>query len=541
MAASTVTFDDKTLYQDQPGIPVDQKIRYQDVNELKNVANNHAVLLDGLQTQVDAKISAFVSTSTVYVDSAGNDSTAVVGRSDKPFATIEAALDATTAVTYLKMFIGMGTYASPPTAKLRSGLWIQGAGKPGYSGSITQTTTIFSITVVDPTSLLGGTILRGTMLFRDSRKVILSDLGVDCGNSAVTAGITEDNQIAFLSSTATGPWVLSDDIVVKNVTTLGRTASSAFHGILIENAYKPIVENCDTYFSTHGIVFKTYGGIINNVRCNFHTSNGIIAKTDTYAFGWNTIISNFEIQGGGGLRIHMGSGASGATGGVSAMVTNGYMRSSTFGLLVLTSDTTSKVHYCQIQNVKVYGSSGRGFDITDGQSVQINNCIALACTDGFRIVSTSSNTASSVRNCHAEACTNGFVISATASSATIRNCSARNNTTHYTFTANVNASGLDYDGTGTAFSGTPLNSGSASLNFDLTSVNFQDLTITATGAADGDPVSLGVPIASITSNVQYTAFVSAANTVTVRASRIDVATGANPAAGTFQVRVLKSY
>jgi hypothetical protein len=497
--------------------------------------------LDTLTSAVAAVPAAFVATATVWVDSAGNDGTGTVGRSDKPFATIAAALDATTGVTSLKLFIGMGTYAAPASAKLRSNVWIQGAGKPGYSGSITQTTTVLSLTIIDPTSLVGGTIIRGSMNFFDVRRVVLSDLGVDVGSSAVTAGFTEGNQIAFLSSSATGPWTLSDGIVIRNVTTLGRNASSAFHGIQLENAYRPMVENCDTYFSTHGIVLKTYGGIINNVRCSFHTSNGIIFKTDTYAFGCLSQISNFEIQGGGGIRLHIGSGASNASGGLVGMVSNGYIRSSSFGVLVVTSDSTSKVHYCQVSNVKVYSSTGRGFDITDGQSIQINNCMALACTDGFRIVSGGSNTFSAVMNSHSEGCTNGFVISATSSSALIRNCSGRLNTTHYTFTGNVTASGLSFDQGTTAFSGTPLNSGSASLNFDLTSVNSQDLTITATGAADGDPVVLGVPVASITANVVYTAFVSAVNTITVRASRIDVATGANPAAGTFTARALKNY
>lgn len=79
----------------------------------------------------------------------------------------------------------------------------------------------------------------------------------------------------------------------------------------------------------------------------------------------------------------------------------------------------------------------------------------------------------------------------------------------------------------------------ASLNFDLTSVNYEDLTITVTGAADGDAVSIAVPNASATANVVFTAWTSGANTVTIRASRIDVASGADPASGTFRASVIK--
>lgn len=81
--------------------------------------------------------------------------------------------------------------------------------------------------------------------------------------------------------------------------------------------------------------------------------------------------------------------------------------------------------------------------------------------------------------------------------------------------------------------------GSATLNFDLTSVNSEDLTITVTGAADGDVVSMGHVNASATANVTYTAWVSATNTVTIRAARIDVASGADPASGTFKAIVFK--
>jgi hypothetical protein len=77
----------------------------------------------------------------------------------------------------------------------------------------------------------------------------------------------------------------------------------------------------------------------------------------------------------------------------------------------------------------------------------------------------------------------------------------------------------------------------AALNFDLTAVVVQDLTITVTGAADGDCVVLGVPNASITATVQYTGWVSAANTVTVRART--AAVGENPASGTFRATVIQ--
>jgi hypothetical protein len=77
----------------------------------------------------------------------------------------------------------------------------------------------------------------------------------------------------------------------------------------------------------------------------------------------------------------------------------------------------------------------------------------------------------------------------------------------------------------------------ATLDFNLTSVSSQDLSISVSGASLGDTVSLGVPHGSVTANTMFTAWVSAANTVTVRAMRI--AGTPNPPSGSFRVDVWK--
>lgn len=79
----------------------------------------------------------------------------------------------------------------------------------------------------------------------------------------------------------------------------------------------------------------------------------------------------------------------------------------------------------------------------------------------------------------------------------------------------------------------------ASLDFPNTAAqNSSDLTITVTGAAVGDVVLLGVDNASVNANSCYTAFVSAANTVTVRFNNYSAA-AIDPAAGTFRVSIVK--
>jgi hypothetical protein len=79
--------------------------------------------------------------------------------------------------------------------------------------------------------------------------------------------------------------------------------------------------------------------------------------------------------------------------------------------------------------------------------------------------------------------------------------------------------------------------GSATLDFGNTSTNISaDLTISVTGAATTDFAIVNPPAAN--ANTCYTAWVSAANTVTVRFNNYS-ANSVNPASGTFRVTVLK--
>jgi hypothetical protein len=78
---------------------------------------------------------------------------------------------------------------------------------------------------------------------------------------------------------------------------------------------------------------------------------------------------------------------------------------------------------------------------------------------------------------------------------------------------------------------------SASLDFPSIDAAAQaNLTITVTGAAVGDEVILGLPAAPA-AGIVFNAFVSATNTVTIRASNI-TGTAVNPAAATYGVIVI---
>jgi hypothetical protein len=84
-------------------------------------------------------------------------------------------------------------------------------------------------------------------------------------------------------------------------------------------------------------------------------------------------------------------------------------------------------------------------------------------------------------------------------------------------------------------------SATASLDFAAVAANVcAGLTITVTGAADGDVVDLGVPNAlASTVGLSFSGYVSSGNTVTVLACNSRVAASADPAAATVRAQVTK--
>jgi hypothetical protein len=128
---------------------------------------------------------------------------------------------------------------------------------------------------------------------------------------------------------------------------------------------------------------------------------------------------------------------------------------------------------------------------------------------------------------------------AAASTAPLKLASGTNLTT-------AEAGAMEFNGTNLFFSPSTTRhtvnhglTGSATLNFPSTNAQSSaDDTIAVTGAAVGDVVSLGVPNAAVNANTSYSAWVSAANTVTVRFNNYSSGT-VDPASALFKVFVTK--
>jgi hypothetical protein len=105
---------------------------------------------------------------------------------------------------------------------------------------------------------------------------------------------------------------------------------------------------------------------------------------------------------------------------------------------------------------------------------------------------------------------------------------------------------VEYDGSnyyvtsdGTRYTLAKTLTTTATLNFgQIGSNSSASLTVTLAGAAAGDVVLLGLPTAGVTTNITYTAYVTAPNTVTVMC--VNAGTGqATTGSGTFRVTILK--
>lgn len=111
----------------------------------------------------------------------------------------------------------------------------------------------------------------------------------------------------------------------------------------------------------------------------------------------------------------------------------------------------------------------------------------------------------------------------------------------------VEAGAVEFDGTNyfasaftTRYTLAKTLTNTATLDFGSTLAGTAtDLTITVTGAADGDAVSIGVPNASTLTDGNFTAWVSASNTVTIRFANNSLTLALDPASGTFRASVIK--
>ena len=172
-------------------------------------------------------------------------------------------------------------------------------------------------------------------------------------------------------------------------------------------------------------------------------------------------------------------------------------------------------------------------DNTNGGATLVVGAAGTGSNSSFRIGKVGFGTTSPTAVLHIKAGT------ATANTAPLKLTSGTNLTT-------PEDGAVEYDGTNyfatqgtTRYTLAKTLTATATLDFASTAATSSStLTITVTGATDGDAVNLGVPNAANNANSNFTAYVSAANTVTVQFNNYSAA-AIDPASATFRVSVLR--
>jgi hypothetical protein len=371
---------------------------------------------------------AVAFTRTAYVDSAyGNDGTGQVDRPDKPFATINGGLDALPA-TGGKIMVGLGGYAAPDTAKIKSNIWICGSGMPAYN-DVTTVSGVLNTSTTSITNMVGGTRIHGMFLIPFNRNnVHITDLGIDNGKAWCDAnnggtpleGLLFAQKFGAGGNSADGNHMLQTSttprtgIVVRNVSVLCYSPTASVHCMLFENAVNPYVQNVRTCYGFAGLVIKTIGGIYKGISARGHSDAGIYIKANDYSYCYNVTVDGFEIisQGtadGGGMHINANDAAS--PGLYQCVVANGNISKTTYGI----KSTGSLIDGFQIINVNTALTTGDAYNFPVLYYSILSNCTARACGgDGFHISNATGGQGPFISNCISASNTgDGFEIGGT--------------------------------------------------------------------------------------------------------------------------------
>jgi hypothetical protein len=245
-----------------------------------------------------ASLSDIKHLNVAYVETWGDDSTAVLGQIGKPFKTINAALDAMSIFGGYAIFLGIGIFVPMDKTKLKNNISIIGSGRPHYNST--------------NTALEGGTIIQGSFRILNKEYITVKDLGIDSGLDVCNnlyGGVAQEGLIVVTDDDGSHVLVTpKKGLILENIITLCKDASSPVHACLVEAVDGAEVHKIETRFGMHGIVLKALNSNGSNFRCHDHKNNGVIIKNSSYGKSGFINIDNILIDSSdvanGGLRIH---------------------------------------------------------------------------------------------------------------------------------------------------------------------------------------------------------------------------------------------
>lgn len=246
---------------------------------------------DYYENALRIKSDTLTSTSVAYVETTGSDVTGKIGRPDRPFATILAAMNALPS-TGGDIRIGKGDFVSPGEIK-KSNLRLLGSGKPVPDWTMTldspQVSGTPNIHYTSPTKLIGGTVIKGAIGDSTSNGWVMKDLGVDMGPAYIAGGGIQNSYgsiwtVAPRVKLGQKYWPQRTGVMFINVAAMNSSATVASHAIVLENLYAPRLENISTYFGTHGLVFKSTNGSIVGLDGHGHNTSCLAIVANYYAY-----------------------------------------------------------------------------------------------------------------------------------------------------------------------------------------------------------------------------------------------------------------
>jgi len=324
--------------------------------------------------------------------------------------------------------------------------------------------------------------------------------GIDIMNTAsgvlrLGAGITHDGT-QFLSKTANAGLLTMDNSNLSYFQKRGSTPGTV-----------PTFNSSDAKFFINDSGYAVFNGTV----------------TDTYRYSFN-IYNNYAATS----QLHLGS--------ISTSDSGSYFYSAPTGLTI-SSGSSIRLgnHVAQAATASALTFSNGGLLFRYGAGLTAGNIFTPTylgnwTPSGLYVGGSTPATA----NLHL------IAGAATASRAPLKFTTGTNLTTAEAGAMEYNGANLFFSPSTTRYTVDLSLTGSSTLDFGSTAAGgVSDLTLTVTGAADGDVVSLGVPNTSMPVSGSFSAWVSATNTVTVRYANNDLINARDPASGTFKVRVIK--
>lgn len=422
---------------------VNGKIPSTYIEKTENKATDFSTVNNTLYPSVQAVknyVDESQNTNVAYVDINGDDFSAVLGSSKKSFLTIDAALDALPSTGGV-VNIGLGTFASPTNSKIKDNISFIGSGKPFPNMIITYIDEFIKPSITSPTKLEGGTILTGTFDFSFKNNIQIRNLGIDVGKDWIDSnnggvpldGLFTAQLISHPDNNASPPTM---GIVIENVSSLNYSATALSHSILVENTVDAKLSDISTYFGIHGLVIKSRGTNIVNVESYGHSGEGIILKSDSYAYSGEINLSNVYISSignydGGGLMLDGGSGNL-----RNINISNLHTEFCTYGVTA----PTGSIDKVNINNSTFYKTENNAFFIGSNViSSNISNVLIDGTISGNNLeVVTGVSGNSTISNVESiNSSQNGIALNASSGAINAVNVVSKNNNTNVTLSGNV--------------------------------------------------------------------------------------------------------